>query len=188
MNLEREHNNSGRLPETVGEQLRLLPDAKIREEICHSLAIGITSLLVSNGVRIEEMSVRTKSVDRINEKIKRRGSMAPMRDIYGIRIITEDTDRKRLKDLIQSAYPATPEVFPNGMPSSREYADSKIREFVQKNYNPKISDQHSALHVNIVFLREGECVFDIAEIQVMTAKELEIYKSTRESYVNGRNP
>lgn len=188
MSIERDCiDQPGRMPENVYDQLNHLPDVSIRGRICESVATGVYTLLTFHGIKIDDVSCRTKSVERINEKIKIRKSTGVIRDIYGVRFITEEPDRSKIKDLILSAYPLTPVVFSDGRPSVREYADPAVRDFIREKYNPHISSEHSAMHVNVVFKREGSNVLDIAEIQVMNAQELTTYNLTRESYVNGRN-
>lgn len=185
-----EHNcndQPGRMPENVYDQLNHLPDISVRGQICESVAKGVFTLLTFHGIKIDDVSCRTKSVERIYEKIKIRKSVGVVRDIYGSRFITEEPDRSKIKDLILSAYPLTPLVFSDGRPSVREYADPTVRDFIRQNFNPHISSLHSALHINVVFKREGSNVLDIAEIQIMNAQELTTYNLTRESYVNGRN-
>src|SRR5512146_1306900 len=89
-------NNGPRMPKDVYEQFAHLPCDEERGEICMELAQKIFSLLSNNHVIIENVTMRVKSEARMQSKIDRRGSTAPLRDIYGIRIITEDPDRARL--------------------------------------------------------------------------------------------
>ena len=188
MKIERNHEVGARLPEDVYEQLRLLPEPEIGEEICKSLFFDIVALLNSEGIKVDfyKSGFRVKSLDRIKAKVESRNSTSPLRDIYGIQIITEERDRERIKDIIQSNYPATPKNFPDGMPSFRDYADTETREYIKSKFNPHISSLYSAMHVNIVFVREGVDVCDIAEVQVMTQAELALYNHTREEYLNAR--
>ena len=111
----------------------------------------------------------------------------PIRDIYGIRLITEEEDRERIKNLIQSAYPATQKSFSDGKPSARDYRDPEVREKNIEKSNPCMSPLYSAMHVNFVFRCEGENVFDIGEVQIMTWEEFEIYRQTREEYSNSHD-
>ena len=178
-----------KIPTKVSEQLLYIPSESYRINVCQQLFKGLVFFLTSYGVEID-ISVsgyRTKTLDRVNEKIIRRKSDVAMRDIYGVRIITEDTRREWIKDLIQSAYPLTPKVFPDGKPSVREYADPVVREFFREKHNPHTSPIYSAMHVNIAFERVGSPYLDIAEIQIMNNEELGIYNDTRDEYLQKQN-
>lgn len=174
-----------RLPIDAFEQIKFLPRIDERERVCKALSLRLYTALKENGVKIEGMSVRAKPGDKIDKKIKRRNSTTPLRDIYGVRFITSHPDREGVARIIQGCFPLTPKVFPDGMPSVRDYANSATREFVKSQFNPRISDRHSAMHVNIVFLRAGSDVCDIAEVQVLTPEEMRIYRETRDEYENG---
>lgn len=188
MSPERESKILARMPETVWQQIASIPHPGERENICKALSELLKHRLKKEGVKIEKVfPPRAKSLDRIEEKVKIRKTEAPLRDIYGVRFITNYPDRQKLAKIIQSAFPLTPAKFPDGMPSIRDYADPKIKEFVKKNFNPRISERHSALHVNVVFLRPGETFYDIAEIQVLTSEEMRIFEETRGEYENGKS-
>lgn len=178
-----------KIPTKVSEQLLYIPNESYRINVCQQLFKGLLFYLSSYGVEIdrEVSGYRTKSVNRINEKIVRRKSDVAVRDIYGVRIITEDIRREWIKDLIQSAYPLTPKVFPDGKPSVREYADPIVREFFREKHNPHTSPIYSAMHVNIAFERVGSPYLDIAEIQIMNKMELGIYDETRDEYLQKQN-
>lgn len=177
------------IPANVYEQIANFPSETEQEKTCKEIFVGIQTLLNLYGITLdmEKSSYRVKSRIGVENKIKIRKSSAPIRDKYGFRFITEEADRDRLRRIIQLAYPATPERFADGRPSVREYANPEVREYIKKNFNPNISSQHSALHFNIVFQREGSLLYDIAEVQIMTKKEFEIYNQTRGEYVNGRS-
>ncbi len=183
--IETESERIPHMPADVYEQLAALPEEEVRSAICTNLALGLSILLADNGVKFEDVTARVKTKEKIERKITRRGSAGPVRDIYGVRFITREPDRGRIAKIIQSAFPNTPQKFENGMPSVREYADSETRALIQANFNPHISDRHSALHINIVFLREGTNIYDIAEVQILTPDELKIFYETREEYENG---
>lgn len=174
-----------RMPKDVYEQLEHLSDFGERKMSCSALERGIVILLTSYGVKIEESSSRPKSVTHIKEKTRRRNSTTPLKDINGVRIITEEGNRERLIDIIQSAYPATPKFFADGKPSARDYRDPKVREQNIEKSNPNMSPLYSALHINFVFQREGSTLYDIGEVQIMTQGEFEIYKQTRKDYPHG---
>lgn len=186
MKNEKEKSRIKRMPENAYEQLVNLPDKETRRELCLTLGQTILDLLDLNGIKVEKVTVRAKTAESMWRKIERRNSKAPLRDIYGIRIITEESDRMRIKDLIQGLFPLTPEKFADGTPSFREYADPETRRQA-RNRNKNISERHSALHVNVVFLREGSDYYDIAEIQVLSSEEMKIFEETREEYKNGRH-
>ncbi len=177
-----------RMPFNAFEQIQILPEEAYRLKVTENLFKGIIFYLELNDVLIskEVSSFRTKSIERMQEKVTRRKSSVPIRDIYGIRIITEDARRQWLTDLIQKAYPLTPKVFPDGKPSVREYADPRIREFFREKHNPHTSPIYSALHVNVVFERQGTHLLDIAEVQIMNTSELLIYNETREEYLKNQ--
>lgn len=177
-----------RMPFNAYEQIQILPDFDFRMRISRNLFAGVGYYLNLLGVSFDKdlSTFRAKDVERIQEKITRRKSAVPVRDIYGIRIITEDPRREWIKDILQKAYPLTPDMFPDGKPSVREYANPTIREFFREKHNPHTSPLYSALHVNVVFERLGSHLFDIAEIQIMNKRELEIYNDTREEYLRNR--
>lgn len=177
------------IPETVYSQLAYLPDENYRINVSKQLFEGLSFYLNSFGVEIDmaKSSYRTKSIDRIKEKIVRRKSNVAVRDIYAVRFITQEKDRPKLTKLIQDAYPLTPNVFLDGKPSVREYANSQVRDFFRQNHNPHTSPLYSALHVNIVFERYGSPYLDIAEVQIMNHEELDIYDSTRQDYIDAQN-
>jgi hypothetical protein len=188
MTTERKDRDSeilARLPADVFEQIRFLPRIDERERICVAISKRLATALKDNGVKIEDVETRAKQADSIEDKIKRRGSTNPLRDIYRVRFITNYPDRSRVARIIQDSFPLTPKVFPDGMPSVRDYANPETREFVKSRFNPRISDRHSAMNVNIVFLRNGSRLCDIAEIQVLTTEEMALYKETRSEYENG---
>lgn len=189
MSIEREVVNSGRMPTDVFEQLSNLPDKETQEKICEGIYNKVCAILNSHGVVFYDdiSNCRVKSKERIEEKIKIRGSTLPVRDIYGTRMIVGDTDRYRVADIIKFGFPLTPDFFEDGRPSVREYADPLVREFISKNFNPHISSLYSALHINVVFHREGAMLYDIGEVQIMTKDELETSHHTREIYVSKRN-
>ncbi|HJY98135.1 MAG TPA: hypothetical protein VJ227_00265 [Patescibacteria group bacterium] len=184
---ERENVPGPRLPSSVAEQIINLPDFCDRAGVCVDLARKLSLVLETNGIEYSIVSFRPKTDDKIKEKLTRRGGASLMRDIYGVRFITEEKDRLKIAKIVQDAFPFTPESFPDGMPSVRDYADPKVRDFVRSNFNPGISSRHSAMHINIVFLREGSSLFDIAEVQILTPEEMRIFKETREEYESGRN-
>lgn len=176
-----------RMPEDVYEQLRYIPDIKKRSEISKALFEGLSTLLTSNGAVIdwEKSGARPpKTISRIEDKIIRRNSTDPARDIYGVRFVTEEADRAWFAKLIQSAYPSTPNEFPGGKPSVRDYRKPEIRSSHIERLNPHMSPQYSAMHINFVFQREGSDLLDIGEVQIMTSEEYEIYKKTRNGYSN----
>lgn len=177
------------MPFNAYEQIEILPDVDLRTKISENLFVGVLYYMELMGVIMERelSSFRTKNIERIQEKIKRRKSTVPIRDIYGIRIITEDSRREWIKDILQKAYPLTPDIFPDGKPSVREYANPTIREFFREKHSPYTSPLYSALHVNVVFKREGSHLLDIAEIQIMNKRELKIYNDTREEYLQKRS-
>lgn len=188
MNSEREKLfYPARMPEDVYEQLRHLPSIEKRTEITKAVFEGLSNLLVSHGIAVDwgQSGYRAKSVARIEDKITRRRSTEPQRDIYGVRFVTQEENRVWLKDLIQSAYPATPKVFAGGKLSSRDYRERAVRERHIEKSNPHMSPMYNALHVNFVFRREWSNIYDIGEVQIMTQKELVIYEETRKGYPNG---
>lgn len=177
------------MPKDCLEQIKFLPkDIKERNKICFDLMAKMNSALDLGGIKVERIEPpRVKSPKDILAKANRRNSDEPQRDIYGIRIITKEVDRKRMAEAIQSLYPDTPEYFLNGMPTIRDYADAEVRRSIKQHFNSSISDEYSALHVNVVFMRPGAEVYDIAEVQIMTPEEMVIYKQTRERYEAVRN-
>jgi hypothetical protein len=178
-----------RMPKSVYEQKDILKgiDVETREEICKALHLRIFVLLASNGIKIKSSSHRVKSDERIEEKIERKNVIYPfpLNDNFGIRIITEEPDREKIKNIIQSAFPITPALLPDGKASARDYRDPSVRSEHIENHNPHMSDRYSAMHVNFIFRREGSDVYDIGEVQVMTKEELKIYNETRPFYSNG---
>ena len=178
-----------RMPKNVYEQKDILKGINVesREKICKALHLRIFVMLASNGIKIESSSHRVKTDERIEEKIKRKNVIYPfpLNDIFGIRIITEESDREKIKNLIQSAFPATPALLPDGKTSARDYRDSGVRSEHIENHNPHMSDRYSAMHVNFIFRREGSDIYDIGEVQVMTKEELKIYNETRPFYPSG---
>lgn len=180
-----------RMPQSVYEQKDILKSisAPAREEICKALHLRIYSMLASNGIKIESSSHRVKTDERIEEKIKRKNVIYPfpLNDIYGIRIITEESDREKIKNIIQSAFPATPALLPDGKASVRDYRNPGVRSEHIENHNPHMSDRYSAMHVNFIFRRKTSDVYDIGEVQVMTKEELKIYNETRPFYPNGHS-
>jgi len=172
----------------VYEQMANLPSMKDQEKICKGLFTEVLAVLVDNGVDVdfEKSSYRVKSREGIEGKIKTRGSNAPMRDIDGIRVVVADKDRNNVTGMILDAFPLTPSNFPDGRPSVRDYASPSVRVFIRANFNPNISSEYSALHINVVFKREGSDIYEIAEVQIMTEEEYTAYFKTREIYKNGR--
>ncbi|KKQ92560.1 MAG: hypothetical protein UU16_C0022G0007 [Candidatus Woesebacteria bacterium GW2011_GWA2_40_7] len=189
MNIERDSNIAIRIPEDVYEQKNSLPDIETREKIAKSLFVGFSYFLILNNIKIdwEESGYRAKRLSRIENKIKRRDSVVPGGDIYGVRFITEEEDRGALSRLIQSAYSLTPNVFPWGKPSIRDYRNPEVRASHIEKSNPHMSPIYSALHINFIFQRRDSKLLDIGEVQIMTHKELAVYKQTRDGYSNGQS-
>ena len=187
MSIEREKINQARMPEYVFDQLISLPPDIIQDKTCKKVFYEVAAILMKNEVVFdtEKSSFRVKSREDIRKKSITRKSISPVRDIYGVRFIVSEADRFRVQNMIQPYFSLTPETFSDGRPSIREYADLKVRDQVRENYNPNITDSYSALHINIVFQREGANVYDIAEIQIMTKKELEASKNSRRKYTGG---
>lgn len=177
-----------RLAVDANEQLGVIPDTKSGILISKNIYKGLTFLLESYGIKVnrEHSSFRLKTPDRVIQKIARRGAQVPIRDIYGIRLITEEANRELIAKLIVSAYPRTPPVFPDGKLRVRDYSDPVVRQQMLEKYNHYSSSFYSALHINIAFLREGCEFYDIAEVQVMNLQELEIYNQTRQEYEQKR--
>jgi|GEM_PF-4914311 len=176
-----------KMPESIQEQLTNLPCEEERGEICAELAVQLFSLLTSNGIVVENATFRSKESKKIEKKGEIRNSKAPLRDIYGVRFITNEKNRVRVAEIIRSQFPLTPEKFDDGMPSVRDYADPEMKAFVKANFNPRISERHSAMHINIVFQREGAKIYDIAEVQILSEDEMKIFKETREEYENKKS-
>lgn len=187
MSIERKKEARKRFPEDVFDQLMDLPSDMIQEKICKKIFDEVASILTNNGIvfDVEKSSHRVKSREDIRKKSLTRKSLSPVRDIYGVRFIVREADRFRIESMIQPLFPLTPEIFADGRPSIREYADPKVREYMRGKFNPNIGE-YSALHINVVFQREGAKICDIAEVQIMTEKELEVSKSNRGMYTNGR--
>lgn len=70
-------------------------------------------------------------------------------------------------------YP-TPEYFPEGVPSLKDYNDPTIP------WNPLRQDDYRAVHKNIVFI-DGSYT-GIAEVKLMTVEQLEVANRNRTAY------
>lgn len=188
MEIERENIGVGRMPVDVYEQMANLPSMEEQERICRWLFAKVLRVLVENGigVNVKKSSYRVKSDEGVMGKIITRGSTRPVKDKFGVRLIVSEEDRFRISGMIRDAFPLTPDFFEDGVPSIRDYADPQMRFFIRANFNPNISSEYSALHVNGVFLTPDSEKKKIVEVQVMTNKEDADYKRTREIYKNGR--
>jgi hypothetical protein len=181
---------TGRMPESVHEQIANLPVFQEREQISKAIFEGIAILLATQDIHFDktDSTYGTKSLSRIYNKIGRRNTEDPQGDIYRCRFELEIGNRGFVKDLIQAAYPLTPKVFPWGKPTARDYRDPAVLASHIEKSNPHMSPLYSALHINFVFRRKGSRILDIGEVQIMTKKEYEIYKQTRDGYSNGYSP
>lgn len=177
----------GRMPKDVYEQMAVPICDEERGEILERLALRLFTILSTHGIVVEDGSMRVKTQEKIEKKIIKRNSTSPLRDIYGVRFITSDPDRARIAEIIQLAFPLTPEKFENGMPTVRDYADPKMKEFIRGNFNPNIYLLGSAMHVNVIFPIEGRDILGIAEVQILTPEEMKIYKETHFEYKNGKH-
>lgn len=186
MSKERKEESQGRMPEDVFDQLINLPSDAVQEQTCRKIFDGVASILINNGVAFDagRSSYRVKSREDIRKKSLTRKSDSPVRDIYGVRFVVSEEDRFRVGKMIQPQFPLTPD-FIDGRPSVREYADTKVRNYIREKFNPNIGE-YSALHINLVFRREGAEVYDIAEVQIMTKRELEASQNNRGLYTNVR--
>lgn len=175
-----------RMPQDVSEQIADFPSKEESKTICRALEVRIRNIFAAAGEEILDLTWRVKTDESIKEKTERKNSTEPIRDRFGLRVVARVRDRLDTAKMIQADFPLTPRFFANGFPSIREYADPKVRDLIKQNFNPNISDLHSALHVNIAFLTSDSSRLKIAEIQIMTPEELEVYHSTREGYKNGK--
>lgn len=167
------------LPRDAVEQLRQLPPLEEQEGILARLFQNVDTLLTGSDISIdrERSSSRVKTWDRITAKLRRRGVDKLILDVYGIQLILPEDHIYPALHLIQEAYP-TPEEFPEGVPSLRDYNDPT------NPWNPLRQEDYHAVHMNIVFtdgVRTG-----IAEIQLMTAEQQEAAIRNREAYYEVR--
>lgn len=77
------------LPSNALEQLTQLPPMEQQEEILRCLYCSLDVLLTGNSIVIdrERTSYRVKTQERIDAKLKRRGTGKLILDIYGIQLI-----------------------------------------------------------------------------------------------------
>lgn len=163
------------LPNNALEQLAQLPPLDKQGAILGRLYHSIDRLLTGNGIAIDRdrSSGRVKTHENIDLKLKRRGTEKLVLDIYGLRLILPEEQIYPALEVIRTAYP-TPEYFPEGVPSLRDYNDPT------NPWNPLRQDDYRAVHKNIVFV-DGSDV-GIAEIQLMTAQQLEVAMRNRATY------
>jgi len=175
----------GRLPIDALEQIRLLPSVDERTRILMSLFGEVNELLVSSGVEIdqERSSYRIKPDERIREKIVRRGSADPILDIYAMRLIMENSFKRLAAKVIRERYP-TPDIFPWGKPSFRDYSDPEVRKDFAIRFNPNIDEWYTATHMDIIF-GEGPVV-NIAEVQLRTPEEHDLAERRRLEYLEAQ--
>ncbi|HKC04698.1 MAG TPA: hypothetical protein VKC54_02400 [Patescibacteria group bacterium] len=173
-----------KMPKNVFDQIKDFPGEAESKMICLALEARIRNVFEAEGEEILSLTWRIKSDESIKEKIKRKNSKGPIRDKFGLMIQANLMDRIHMAQRIQADFPLTPKFFANGFPSIREYADPKVRRFVQQNFNPNISDLYGAMHVNVAFLTGNSAKLKIAEIQIMTPEEFKIYWATRGTYEN----
>lgn len=173
---------SRQLPTSSLEQLASLPSFEERNRILCSLFEEIKILLTENGVQVntEDSTYRVKTDERIQAKIARRGSDDPILDLYGLRFILDAAFKQRAATIIMQNYP-TPEVFPWGKPSFRDYSEEDVRKNFIKQFNQNILSSYTAIHIDILF---GNCqVAEIAEVQLMTKEELELAERMWPEYI-----
>lgn len=174
-----------KLPSSATEQLANLPPFEERERVLASLFTTIREHLSVNGILIdvEKSSCRVKTEERINAKITRRGSADPILDLFALRLIMDKSFKALATQLIRERYP-TPDIFPWGKPSYRDYSDPEVRRKFVSKFNPNIDDWYTATHINILF-NEGS-IINIAEIQLRTPEEHELAERKREEYLRAQ--
>lgn len=175
----------GRLPIDALEQLRFLPSVDERYGILTSLYGEVGELLAVNGIKIDQArsSCRVKPDERIQEKIARRGLADPILDIYAIRLIMESSFKRLAAQVIRERFP-TPDIFPWGKPSFRDYSDPEVRRDFASRFNPNIDDWYTATHLNIIFGKG--LIVDIAEIQLRTPEEHDLAERRRSEYIEAQ--
>jgi len=176
-----------RLPHDAREQLCNLQEEETRERITFAVYRGLIFYLRFGGVDIDlpKSGYRAKTKERIIEKMNRRGDL-PILDIYGIRLVTDYSDRKELGRIIQAAYPQTPGVFMGDRFSLRDYADESVKERHRAQINPEMSQDYSAFHLNVVFQSEKSEGLEIAEIQIMSSEEYDLSEKNRKDYIEAQ--
>ena len=178
-------NPISRLPINALEQLKTLPTFEERERILASLFTDVGKLLSGEEVNIdmEKSSYRVKPEERIQAKIDRRGSADPILDLYAMRFIMEDSSKRLAVQLIKEGYP-TPDIFPWGKPSYRDYSDPEVRRQFASRFNPNIDDWYTAIHLDIIF-GDGP-ILNIAEVQLRTPEEHGLAEKRRLDYLEAQ--
>lgn len=167
--------NGPQFPGDTIEQLAQLPPMDKQGVILDRLYHDVDQLLTRHGILIdkERSSYRVKTEEAIAAKLKRRGREKLILDIYGLQLILPQDQIYPALEVITVAYP-TPEYFPGGVPSLRDYNDPTIP------WNPLKQDDYRAVHKNIVFINGSEV--GIAEVQLMTVAQQEVAKRNRAAY------
>lgn len=180
---EQVHFRYYRLPRNVFEQILLQPDQAEKNKKMENIFTQVQKTLVSHRISLYNQfsNCRVKSNEDIQEKTKRRGNDDPILDIYGLRFVVDDADKKRVIQVIKQNFLLTPEL-PRNKPNIRDYSDDTTRRLIIQNFNPNFGYIYTAIHINI-FFGEGP-VSDIAEIQIMNPKELTANQKQRHIYKN----
>ena len=142
-------------------------------QVTHSFARRIRNILRREGINYTDSKSRTKSEQRMKDKIEARGGRS-LADIHGVLFVMSEGSFDPAYWLLRDEYP-TPDLFPSGMDTLRDRRDPEVR----RQWNSASFDDFRPMIFNLLIPNGGR----IAEVQLMTPETYRIGRQTRSSYV-----
>ncbi len=164
------------IPKNAGEQLELLgsyDNAQITHEMLHE---GLLRLAQGAEIPVISSFCRTKTLQRLQEKIMRSGRRDPIDDIHAGRLLLRRADFPIITKAIFEKWPS-PEYYEyswGNLHAFRDYSNPDTK----RSINPDSDHSYKPTHLTIAVPFGAR----LAEIQLYTVRDFFVYFSTRDAY------